>query len=361
MITNQTERLNFASTKNIPAYPDFLDVQVKSFKDFFQLETKSDERGNEGLYNTFMENFPITDTRNNFVLEFLDYFVDPPRYTIQECIERGLTYSVPLKARLKLYCTDPEHEDFETIVQDVYLGTIPYMTPSGTFVINGAERVVVSQLHRSPGVFFGQSFHANGTKLYSARVIPFKGSWIEFSTDINSVMYAYIDRKKKLPVTTLLMALGFNRDDILNLFYENIRFDLTSEDEWKTKFTPENFKNFKLKNDLINAETKKVVIKKDTKVLYPMALKLKKEGLNNYLVKTADLFGKYLANDIINEKTGEVIAESGDEVTNDLITKLTDLKIKSLYLLDIDGVNRGPFLRNTLTVDKNLNQDEANG
>ncbi len=206
MITNQTERLNFASTKNIPDYPDFLDVQVKSFKDFFQLETKSDERGNEGLYNTFMENFPITDTRNNFVLEFLDYFVDPPRYTIQECIERGLTYSVPLKARLKLYCTDPEHEDFETIVQDVYLGTIPYMTPSGTFVINGAERVVVSQLHRSPGVFFGQSFHANGTKLYSARVIPFKGSWIEFSTDINSVMYAYIDRKKKLPVTTLFRA-----------------------------------------------------------------------------------------------------------------------------------------------------------
>lgn len=196
MITNQTERLNFASTKNIPNYPDFLDVQVKSFQDFFQLETKSDERGNEGLYNTFMENFPITDTRNNFVLEFLDYFVDPPRYTIQECIERGLTHSVPLKARLKLYCTDPEHEDFETIVQDVYLGTIPYMTPSGTFVINGAERVVVSQLHRSPGVFFGQSFHANGTKLYSARVIPFKGSWIEFSTDINSVMYAYIDRKK---------------------------------------------------------------------------------------------------------------------------------------------------------------------
>ena len=231
MLTNQTERLNFASTKNIPAYPDFLDVQVKSFQDFFQLETKSDERGNEGLYNTFMENFPITDTRNNFVLEFLDYFVDPPRYTIQECIERGLTHSVPLKARLKLYCTDPEHEDFETIVQDVYLGTIPYMTPSGTFVINGAERVVVSQLHRSPGVFFGQSFHANGTKLYSARVIPFKGSWIEFSTDINSVMYAYIDRKKKLPVTTLFRAIGFERDkDILEIFdlAEEIKVSKTS-------------------------------------------------------------------------------------------------------------------------------------
>jgi DNA-directed RNA polymerase subunit beta len=219
MITNQTERLNFASTKNIPQYPDFLDIQVKSFKDFFQLETKSDERGNEGLYNTFMENFPITDTRNQFVLEFLDYFIDPPRYTIEECIDRGLTYSVPLKARLKLYCTDPEHEDFETIVQDVYLGTIPYMTPSGTFVINGAERVVVSQLHRSPGVFFGQSFHANGTKLYSARIIPFKGSWIEFATDINNVMYAYIDRKKKLPVTTLFRAIGFERDkDILEIF-----------------------------------------------------------------------------------------------------------------------------------------------
>jgi DNA-directed RNA polymerase subunit beta len=219
MLATQTERLNFSNVKNRPDYPDFLDIQIQSFQDFFQLETKSDEREAEGLYKTFMENFPITDTRNQFVLEFLDYFVDPPRYSIQECIERGLTYSVPLKARLKLYCTDPEHEDFETIVQDVYLGTIPYMTPSGTFCINGAERVVVSQLHRSPGVFFGQSFHANGTKLYSARVIPFKGSWIEFATDINSVMYAYIDRKKKLPVTTLFRAIGFERDkDILEIF-----------------------------------------------------------------------------------------------------------------------------------------------
>jgi len=218
MLALQNNRISFSSV-NQPDYPDFLDIQVKSFQDFFQLETKPEERSNEGLYNTFMENFPITDTRNQFVLEFLDYFVDPPRYSIQECIERGLTYSVPLKARLKLYCTDPEHEDFETIVQDVYLGTIPYMTPSGTFVINGAERVVVSQLHRSPGVFFGQSFHANGTKLYSARVIPFKGSWIEFATDINSVMYAYIDRKKKLPVTTLFRAIGYERDkDILEIF-----------------------------------------------------------------------------------------------------------------------------------------------
>ena len=217
--TTQKTRLSFASAKRTPNYPDFLDIQIKSFQDFFQLETKSAERAEEGLFNTFKENFPITDTRNQFVLEFLDYFVDPPRYSIQECIERGLTYSVPLKARLKLYCTDPEHEDFETIVQDVFLGTIPYMTPSGTFVINGAERIVVSQLHRSPGVFFGQSFHANGTKLYSARVIPFKGSWIEFATDINNVMYAYIDRKKKLPVTTLFRAIGYERDkDILEIF-----------------------------------------------------------------------------------------------------------------------------------------------
>jgi len=219
MSVTKNQRISFSSVSNKPDYPDFLDIQVKSFKDFFQLETKPEERSDEGLFNTFMENFPITDTRNQFVLEFLDYFIDPPRYSIQECIERGLTYCVPLKARLKLYCTDPEHEDFETIVQDVYLGTIPYMTPSGTFIINGAERVVVSQLHRSPGVFFGQSFHANGTKLYSARVIPFKGSWIEFATDINSVMYAYIDRKKKLPVTTLFRAIGFERDkDILEIF-----------------------------------------------------------------------------------------------------------------------------------------------
>ncbi len=212
-------RMNFASIKSQLDYPDFLDIQLKSFQDFFQLDTKSEDRSNEGLYRVFSENFPITDTRNQFVLEFLDYFVDPPRYSIEECIERGLTYSVPLKARLKLYCTDPEHEDFETIVQDVYLGVIPYMTPRGTFVINGAERVIVSQLHRSPGVFFGQSYHANGTKLYSARIIPFKGSWIEFATDINSVMYAYIDRKKKLPVTTLLRAIGYERDkDILEIF-----------------------------------------------------------------------------------------------------------------------------------------------
>ena len=212
-------RVNFASVKNPLPYPDFLEVQLKSFQDFLQLDTPPENRNNEGLYKVFAENFPIADTRNNFVLEFLDYYIDPPRYTIEECLERGLTYSVPLKAKLKLYCTDPDHEDFDTVIQDVYLGPIPYMTEKGTFVINGAERVVVSQLHRSPGVFFGQSTHANGTKLYSARIIPFRGSWIEFATDINNVMYAYIDRKKKLPVTTLLRAIGLESDkDIIETF-----------------------------------------------------------------------------------------------------------------------------------------------
>src|ERR1041384_8037568 len=212
-------RMNFGKVKHLADAPDLLEIQIQSFKDFFQLDTTPENRKDEGLFKVFMENFPLTDARNIFTLEFLDYFVDPPRYSIEECIERGLTYSVPLKAKLKLSCNDPEHEDFQTIVQDVYLGTIPYMTPSGTFVINGAERVIVSQLHRSPGVFFGQSYHTNGTKLYSARVIPFKGSWIEFATDVNHVMYAYIDRKKKFPVTTLLRAIGFETDkDILNLF-----------------------------------------------------------------------------------------------------------------------------------------------
>ncbi len=213
------QRVNFASVKNPMAYPDFLDVQLKSFQDFLQLDTPSELRKNDGLYKVFAENFPIADTRNNFVLEFLDYYIDAPRYSIDECLERGLTYSVPLKAKLKLYCTDPDHEDFDTVVQDVFLGQIPYMTANGTFVINGAERVIVSQLHRSPGVFFGSSIHANGSQLYSARIIPFKGSWIEFATDINNVMYAYIDRKKKLPVTTLLRAIGFETDkDILQIF-----------------------------------------------------------------------------------------------------------------------------------------------
>ena len=219
MSSKTNERINFASISEQMDYPDFLDIQLKSFRNFFQLNSIQEQRKNEGLYKVFSENYPITDTRNNFVLEFLDYTIDPPRYTIDECLERGLTYSVPLKAKLKLYCTDPEHEDFDTVIQEVYLGVVPYMTERGTFVVNGAERVIVSQLHRSPGVFFGQSIHANGTKLYSARIIPFKGSWIEFATDINNVMYAYIDRKKKLPVTTLLRAIGYETDkDILEIF-----------------------------------------------------------------------------------------------------------------------------------------------
>ncbi len=235
MSVNLTEkpRVNFASIKNPLPFPDFLEVQLKSFKDFLQLDVPPEDRKNQGLYKVFAENFPIADTRNNFVLEFLDYYIDPPRYSIDECLERGLTYSVPLKAKLKLYCTDPDHEDFDTTIQDVYLGTIPYMTEQGTFIINGAERVVVSQLHRSPGVFFGQSTHANGTKLYSARIIPFRGSWIEFATDINNVMYAYIDRKKKLPVTTLLRAIGLESDkDIIQIF------DLAEE----VKVTKQNLK-----------------------------------------------------------------------------------------------------------------------
>lgn len=219
MAKKNNSRINFASAKLGMEYPDFLDIQIKSFQDFFQLDTLSETRTTEGLFKVFSENFPITDARNNFNLEFIDYFIDPPKYSIEECIERGLSYSVPLKAKLKLYCSDPEHEDFETIIQDVYLGMIPYMTPKGAFVINGAERVIVSQLHRSPGVFFGQNRHSNGQMLYSARIIPFKGSWMEFTTDINNVMSAYIDRKKKLPVTTLLRAIGFETDkDILEIF-----------------------------------------------------------------------------------------------------------------------------------------------
>ena len=322
MSATQTERLNFSSVQNKPEYPDFLDIQIKSFQDFFQLETKSEERGNEGLYKTFMENFPITDTRNQFVLEFLDYFVDPPRYSIQECIERGLTYSVPLKARLKLFCTDEEHEDFETIVQDVYLGTIPYMTPSGTFCINGAERVVVSQLHRSPGVFFGQSFHANGTKLYSARVIPFKGSWIEFATDINSVMYAYIDRKKKLPVTTLFRAIGFERDkDILEIF------DLAEE------------------------------------------VKATKTGLKKYLGrKLAARVLKTWHEDFVDEDTGEVVSIERNEIILDRdtvlekehIEEITDSGTKTILLHKEDNqLADYAIIHNTLQKDPTNSEKEA--
>ena len=322
MLSTQAERLNFSSIVNKTEYPDFLDIQIKSFQDFFQLETKSEERGDEGLYNTFMENFPITDSRNQFVLEFLDYFVDPPRYAIEECIERGLTYSVPLKARLKLYCTDPEHEDFETIVQDVYLGTIPYMTPSGTFCINGAERVVVSQLHRSPGVFFGQSFHANGTKLYSARVIPFKGSWIEFATDINQVMYAYIDRKKKLPVTTLFRAIGFERDkDILEIF------DLAEE------------------------------------------VKVSKSGLKKYLGrKLAARVLNTWHEDFVDEDTGEVVSIERNEIVLDRDTVLDKENIEEILeaevktiLLHKETSEQGDYaiIHNTLQKDPTNSEKEA--
>ncbi|MFL2590448.1 MAG: DNA-directed RNA polymerase subunit beta [Flavobacteriaceae bacterium] len=298
MHKKNNNRFSFASSKLTSEYPDFLDIQIKSFQDFFQLETKSAERAEEGLFNTFKENFPITDTRNQFVLEFLDYFVDPPRYSIQECIERGLTYSVPLKARLKLFCTDPEHEDFETIVQDVFLGTIPYMTPSGTFVINGAERIVVSQLHRSPGVFFGQSFHANGTKLYSARVIPFKGSWIEFATDINNVMYAYIDRKKKLPVTTLFRAIGYESDkDILEIFDLAEEFKVTKTgikkaigrrlaarvlNTWHEDFVDEDT------GEVVSIERNEIVIDRDTIIEKDHINEILETGVKTILLHKVD-------------------------------------------------------------------------
>ena len=321
-IKKAQERVNFASIKNKLDYPDFLDIQLQSFQDFFQLDTSPEFRDSEGLYKVFSENFPITDARNQFVLEFLDYFVDPPRYSIDECIDRGLTYSVPLKAKLKLYCTDPEHEDFETIVQDVYLGTIPYMTPKGTFLINGAERVIVSQLHRSPGVFFGQSRHANGTKLYSARVIPFKGSWIEFATDINNVMYAYIDRKKKLPVTTLLRAIGYEFDkDILDIF------DLADEE------------------------------------------KVSKAGLKRALGrKLAARVLRTWVEDFVDEDTGEVVSIERNEVVIDRETVLEKEHIDPILdsgsktiILHKEDVNSADFaiIYNTLQKDPSNSEKEA--
>ena len=317
-----TERINFASSQHRFSYPDFLDIQIKSFQEFFQLETTSENRIEEGLFKVFSENFPITDTRNQFVLEFLEYFIDPPRYTITECIDRGLTYSVPLKAVMKLYCTDPEHEDFETIVQEVYLGTIPYMTPKGSFIINGAERVVVSQLHRSPGVFFSQSRHANGTKLYSARVIPFKGSWIEFATDINSVMYAYIDRKKKLPVTTLFRAIGYESDkDILEIF------DLADE----VKATKTNLK--------------KVVGRK-------LAARVLKSWIE----------------DFVDEDTGEVVSIERNEVLIDRETIIEDEHVEMIIdagvktvILHKENINSADFaiIYNTLQKDTSNSEKEA--
>ncbi len=316
------QRISFSSTKNPLEYPDFLEIQLKSFKDFFQLDTTPERRKEEGLYKVFSENFPISDTRNNFVLEFIDYFIDPPRYSIDECIERGLTYSVPLKAKLKLYCTDPEHEDFDTVIQDVYLGTIPYMTERGLFVINGAERVVVSQLHRSPGVFFGQSLHANGTKLYSARIIPFKGSWIEFATDINNVMYAYIDRKKKLPVTTLLRAIGYESDkDILEIF--------NLADEIKVSKTA----------------LKKLVGRK-------LAARVLKSWVE----------------DFVDEDTGEVVSIERNEVIIDRETTLEDEHIDEIMdsgaktiLLHKENLNQADFeiIYNTLQKDPCNSEKEA--
>jgi len=282
---NNSTRINFASSQNTFEYPDFLEVQLKSFQEFFQLETTPENRESEGLFKVFAENFPITDTRNQFVLEFLDYFIDPPRYSIEECIERGLTYSVPLKAKLKLYCTDPEHEDFETIVQDVYLGTIPYMTPKGSFVVNGAERVIVSQLHRSPGVFFGQSRHANGTKLYSARIIPFKGSWMEFATDINSIMYAYIDRKKKLPLTTLFRAMGYETDrDILEIF--GLADEVKITKAGMKKFVGRKLAARVLKTwieDFVDEDTGEVVSIERNEVILERELEIKEEHLDDIL------------------------------------------------------------------------------
>ena len=318
----ENQRISFSSTKVQSEFPDFLDIQIKSFEDFFQLETRPDQRGNEGLYRTFAENFPISDTRNQFVLEFLDYFVDPPRYTIDECIERGLTYSVPLKARMKLFCTDPEHEDFETVVQDVYLGTIPYMTASGSFIINGAERVIVSQLHRSPGVFFGQSYHANGTKLYSSRIIPFKGSWIEFATDINSVMYAYIDRKKKLPLTTLLRAIGYEKDkDILEIF------DLAEE-----------------------IKVSKTTIKK------AIGKKLAARVLNTW------------HEDFVDEDTGEVVSIERNEIIldrdtiieKDHLDQIVDSGVKSILVHKEDNKSADyAIIHNTLQKDPTNTEKEA--
>ena len=315
-------RVNFASVHNPLPYPDFLDVQLKSFRDFLQLDTPPEERKNDGLYKVFAENFPITDTRNNFVLEFLDYYIDPPRYSIDECLERGLTYSVPLKAKMKLYCTDPDHEDFGTFIQDVFLGTIPYMTANGTFVINGAERVVVSQLHRSPGVFFGQGVHANGTVLYSARIIPFKGSWIEFATDINNVMYAYIDRKKKLPVTTLLRAMGFEQDkDILQIF------DLAEEIK-------------------VNKKNMKAAVGRK------LAARVLKSWNEDFVDEDTG--------EVVSIERNEVIMERETELTEDNIGEILDSGASTILLhKDAEAANKYTIIFNTLSKDPSNSEKEA--
>ena len=323
-------RVNFAKVQNPFPYPDFLDVQLKSFKDFLQLDTPPEERKNDGLYKVFAENFPITDTRNNFVLEFLDYFIDPPRYSISECLERGLTYSVPLKAKMKLYCTDPDHEDFGTFIQDVFLGTIPYMTDNGTFIINGAERVVVSQLHRSPGVFFGQGVHANGTVLYSARIIPFKGSWIEFATDINNVMYAYIDRKKKLPVTTLLRAIGYESDkDILQIFdlAEEVKVNKRNRKQllgrklaarvlrsWNEDFVDEDT------GEVVTVERNEVILERETEITKDNYDDILESGASTVLIhKDAEAASKYA---IIFETLKKDTSNSEKEAVNYIYRQL---------------------------------------
>src|SRR5690554_6585337 len=322
-LVTTSERVNFGKINLMTEYPDLLEIQLQSFQEFFQLETTPENRGNEGLFRVFQENFPITDARNIFVLEFLDYYIDPPRYSIDECMQRGLTYSVPLKAKLRLSCNDEEHIDFETIVQDVFLGNIPYMTPKGTFVINGAERVIVSQLHRSPGVFFGQSRHTNGTKLYSARVIPFKGSWIEFATDVNNVMYAYIDRKKKFPVTTLLRAIGYDSDkDILELF------ELADE------------------------------------------VKVSKSGLKKYVGRrlAARVLKRWIE-DFVDEDTGEVVSIDRNEIIleretvleEDHIEMIIDAGVKSIILTKEDASNNADYsiIYNTLQKDTSNSEKEA--
>jgi len=380
------QRVNFASTKNPLEYPDFLEVQLKSFQDFLQLDTPPEKRKNEGLYKVFAENFPIADTRNNFVLEFLDYYIDPPRYTIDDCIERGLTYSVPLKAKLKLYCTDPDHEDFDTVIQDVFLGPIPYMTDKATFVINGAERVVVSQLHRSPGVFFdhdkGKTV-ASGKYLFAARIIPYRGSWLDFEFDAKDLVYARIDRRRKLPVTSILYSLysketedkikelkaqgkkidpseikGMDKEEILSYFYDVDTY-VADKKAWKVKFLPERMKGVKFDFDLVNTKTGETVWEKGKKMTPRSAQKLADEGLEFYKVSPDQLFGKFLATAVINPKTGEIIADAGAELNEEVLTNISAAKVGEIKVLYIDNVNVGPYIRNTLEADKNHNREEA--
>ena len=373
-------RINFATSK-ILDYPDLLEVQLKSFRDFFQLDTAPEERGKEGLYQVFQEIFPIEDTRNSYKLEFIDYFIDPPQYSIDECLERGLTYNVPLKAKLRLSCSDPEHEDFEAQVKDVYLGNIPYMTPAGTFVINGSERIIVSQLHRSPGVFFDQSLHANGTKLYSARIIPFKGSWIEFATDINNVMYAYIDRKKKLPVTTLLRAIGFNSDkDIINIFKIADEIEATPEQlrAHQGRTIAANVQTIRNEDfvdedtgELIPIERSEIIVERDTVLDEDVIQMIEKEDVKTILVKkvketemtlpeevtkesAADLVNRALARSVeaVDEKTGEVVnLKAGTKLSLEDLTGIRKAGTATISIMADADNNEYAIIFNTLQKD----------